>query len=420
MVLVAATLSACDEGSGTAPPDSHAIFLRSTLLSGDSPAEWNYIWGCEIFTRAGNYRGVPLRFYRDGQLLAGIGSSTISGTWSHDPVDPTTAKTAVYLTLDESAPQLFGSEHRNLLFNLWTETPNYMVASGGVMVADGLPENTTLINLLCGRYNKAGDLAAGDDGSGWYNRLEDTPTFITTGEADVQFEPATSSQPDDDNEEDTTPASDQPVSEPITRPTTVDTPPATRPAATAPLGDITAQIKDIWYTGDFVDTIDGVRQWYDSIIEFKNGEASDDGETISNEGIAASKRKNPEDWGEARVLNGLLSYKFSDDRGWEEPYLSAPTRAYPRNQKITGCYSNSSGIEGTGSTPVINRICFAADGGFEVGDAGNVTGNYLIDGHAIRLDFSNGEREEFLFGAHYREEFIYRLIIADAVFHVSR
>ena len=413
-VLAAIVLTACggssDSGGQRVP---NMEFVARTLPSGDSPSEWNFIWGCDVRTRTGNTTGLPLRFYRDGQLLAGMGTSELLGTWRVDV--PSDIRTMVSLTLDEPAPQFFGTDNTELQFELWRHGENFMESTGTYAVQ--IPEDTTQFNLLCARYNQAGDVE-GEDLPGWMRKFEETPAFLITGEADPQFV---------SQGEETIPAQDQAAPEPVTTPGTdtptsdpVTTPTPGSPSGSAPLAEINAQVKDIWYTNDFVDTVDGVRQRNGSVIQFNNDEVSRDGETISNEGIAASKRNNPQDWGEGRVSSsGLLSYKWSNSRSWLEPFLSAPTRSYPRNQKIRGCYENSIGVKGSGSSPRIERLCFFEDGTFRLDDAGNNTGTYLIEGHAIRLNFSGGESAEFLFGAYYRDGFIYRLIIANRIFHVT-
>ena len=412
-LLTATTLSACGGSSGTYNPGTdREDFLSRILPSGDSPGEWNYIWGCDVLSRSGNYtyKGVPLRFYRDGQLQAGIGSSTVLGTWKLDTIQQPWAIASVLMTLDEVTPLMFGTVSKKLLIDIQRNSDNdsYIRSNGSNRLADDL-EDTAEIKLTCVRYDKVGDVVG--DLPEELQSFEQTPSFIATGEANVQFVPTNPSTSDQETE--TTPPSDQPT----------PTVPGGGGSSSndVPLFDITRQIKDIWFTNDFIDTVDGVRQRYGTVIEFDNGEVSRDGETISNEGIAASKRKNPKDWGEGRVSSaGLLSYKWSNSRSWLEPYLSVPTRSYPRNQKIRGCFENSTGVKGSGSSPLIKRLCLVEDGSFRLDDTENNTGNYLVEDHAIRLNFSSGERTEFLFGGYYKDGFIYRLIIADAVFYATR
>jgi len=88
--------------------------------------------------------------------------------------------------------------------------------------------------------------------------------------------------------------------------TTVDDAPSdvgTGDGSSSPLAPVLADIEEIWYTGRFVVGIDGLRAVFSAVIEFDNGEISTDGFTISTEGVAASKRDNPDKWGEGRVQN---------------------------------------------------------------------------------------------------------------------
>ena len=421
-VILSGILSACGGGgSDNSGEISNQDFMSRILISGESPEQWEYIWNCRVNEPGADsfLRDVPLRFYRDGQLTAGMGDGEVTGTWEA-PAKYYTAYDdfIISVELDTPSPELFVTDNQLLSINVWRfgQGGYFETSTGGVEEIE-----FDEVRMFCIRYTPEG--AFDEENPVW--ATDDTePDFLSTGQANpvfVPFNPSASDDPPatapaDPPEPETTSPTQTPTSEPVT---TTPTPDSSTSSDNAPLADINSQIKDVWYIGDLRDDVLGNDiPFYYPVIEFNNGEVSRDGVTISNEGIAASKRQNPEDWGQGRVsTNGLLSFKWSAARSWQEPFLSVPTRSYPRNQKLRGCFGNSIGIQGRGSVPLITRLCLSPDGTFNLGNGSNASGSYLIEDHAIQLNFSTGASTEFIMGAHYNDEDLIRLlVIGDSLF----
>ncbi len=180
-------------------------------------------------------------------------------------------------------------------------------------------------------------------------------------------------------------------------------------------------LEGVWYLADFVVGINGyeVRQW--SVVTFSDNTVTDDVQTIFSQGIAASKRQNPNSWGNWQLVDGDLEIKWNRSSYYSDYFLTIKERAGGSDERIDGCFSSSFGYTlggggsafGGGSTSIsINTWCFAENGQFSNDNMVAINGGtgpsssgetvfsgssssdsvgwYRIDGHVIQLVYANG------------------------------
>ena len=194
---------------------------------------------------------------------------------------------------------------------------------------------------------------------------------------------------------------------------------ATRPQRQRPTfqrGEPPAGFERIWYIGDFVPGVAGMTARQKAVITFADKTVSDDIDTIFADGIAASKQRNPKDWGVWRINGeGELEIRWAGKDKFRDFYLTRHTDAGAADKRLEGCFSSRSGHSigfGAGATHSfsVNTWCFAGNGRFSNDKAVSLasggsggpasaglassdsTGWYRIDGNVIQLVYDNGRR----------------------------
>ncbi|WP_036152065.1 hypothetical protein [Maribacter forsetii] len=145
------------------------------------------------------------------------------------------------------------------------------------------------------------------------------------------------------------------------------------------------------------------------IALFKDGTfTSDIGYTFSA-GVAASKRKNPKNWGQWRMRNNELELKEYDQAQFEEAsdWLTEPAS---KDLKLNGCYGNitSSSYSGYGGGSTVGNAsswCFKSNGRFSHSKTGfaNATGD-------VRGSTSSNKKSG---GKYYLSDYTARFIYDD-------
>jgi len=189
------------------------------------------------------------------------------------------------------------------------------------------------------------------------------------------------------------------------------------------------ELEGVWYLADFVVGINGYEARQESVVVFADNTVTDDTRTVFSQGVQASKRQNPNSWGEWRIVDGSLEIKWNGSSDYTDYYVTIKARAGGENERIDGCYSSSFGYTlgaggaafGGGSTSIaINTWCFSENGRFSNdgtvaisgGTGPSVTGEtiysgssssektgwYRIDGNIIQLVYDNGTRVITSFG----------------------
>lgn len=194
------------------------------------------------------------------------------------------------------------------------------------------------------------------------------------------------------------------------------TPSVSRPSPTRPAfmpGRAPSGFDRIWYIGDFVPDVSGMRAKQKAVMTFEDGAVTDDIDSVFAQGRAVSERNTPKNWGRWRVnAEGEIEIKWPGSSKFKDFYLTRKTDAGGPNKRIDGCFSSKTGYSiGYGTSSVrsmaIKQWCFTRGGRFSTSSAASATGgtsggavgysdsdqsgHYRIDGHVIQLAFDNGE-----------------------------
>jgi len=164
--------------------------------------------------------------------------------------------------------------------------------------------------------------------------------------------------------------------------------------------------------------INGITQLGDAMVAlFDDGTYTNDIATAFDQGVSASRARNPEDWGEYQIRGGELLLRENGESTFDDPlnYMVEPGGS---NSRITGCYTALSGgsLDLPGVAVSTNTWCFDSSGRFTNDSAAFVSnstvsasssrdtsGEYRIDGYAIRIRYSNGIEKVMSF-CYYSED----------------
>jgi hypothetical protein len=168
-----------------------------------------------------------------------------------------------------------------------------------------------------------------------------------------------------------------------------------------------------------------------NILLFENGLFSKDLETILENGIAFSKKINPDEWGKFKISNGKLSLKYNDSSQFDIQEYFTLYPPNPENIKILGCWDSSKTFEfsdgvSTSSGMGISGYCFDKHGRFSKNNTFGFNGGienspygkalklpvgsyssaseksqlgwYRIDEYTIQLHYDNGATETKFIG----------------------
>ncbi len=177
----------------------------------------------------------------------------------------------------------------------------------------------------------------------------------------------------------------------------------------------------IWYIGDFVVGMSGyeVDRW--AAMTFKDGSVTDNlSDTVTN-GPAASKRNNPNDWGQRRKAGRDIEIKWNGSSSFSDYYLTMKSKPGGQDDRVDGCFGSffisslpSYGQGAYNTATQSNLWCFSKDGRFSnesstsisasTGDSpvfgttvgsgysnSGLNGWYRIDGHVLQLVYDDGQ-----------------------------
>lgn len=140
-------------------------------------------------------------------------------------------------------------------------------------------------------------------------------------------------------------------------------------------------------------------------------------DTLFKEGVAVSRKKHPEVWGECRIRNGKLEMRWNDAKSFKAMKgFHEKLKPLAVDERLSGCWRKTSGYGGAvlGTTSIAqDKWCFARSGRFSnegfVGVTGSATiggshtvgsgygdssksGWYQIDGRTIHLVYDSGKK----------------------------
>lgn len=192
----------------------------------------------------------------------------------------------------------------------------------------------------------------------------------------------------------------------------------------------------------FIYNSDNGKKW--AAMTFKDGTLTTDVTTVYKQGVAASKRKNPNAWGTYTKTNGgeQLHAKFRKWKKARKYFISDKSIKMNSNFKLKGCWSSSSssnmgvmGGAGSSSTFSTNTFCFDPNGRFSNDSAmaigstsssgrslGTSTkanhGTYRINGNSITLNYVDGRKVETVFGSYrFDTKNVFAISIGKRIYH---
>ncbi len=147
----------------------------------------------------------------------------------------------------------------------------------------------------------------------------------------------------------------------------------------------------------------------DFAMVFGDGTLTGDIATVLNEGVEASKAKNPDEWGHWRKNGEDYEYKWSYEDEFDTPVTSFKVEPGANGQLLDGCFSHmtqagNTGLGGHDIATGVSTFCFNPRGQFSHGSAVSVsgedyagggsspkeTGRYQINGNVITFTYNDG------------------------------
>ena len=181
--------------------------------------------------------------------------------------------------------------------------------------------------------------------------------------------------------------------------------------------DANVDISELIYFGTVDFGINGAYSRYGVIALMADNICTKDIDVLLQGGVAVSKRKHLQAWGECRIRDGKLEMRWGDEKSYEEMEgFYEKLKPLAVDERLFGCWKKTSGYGNAvlGTTSIAqDKWCFDRNGRFSnegfVGITGSATtggshsvgtgyadssksGWYRIDGRIVRLVYDSGKK----------------------------